>query len=371
MNPFFEACAILDKKSLISAAKKYHDNEQNKISVRSQIYNPFELNSSIAIIPVRGPLVKYSSWYISYEEISGMIDKALSEGVKKIIMAFDTPGGLVNGCDDLSKKIYDLRDKIEIIGHVSGYAASAGYYLASACSKLYKTHSSAVGSIGTILSVIDDTKFWEDFGIMEYTFLSKASPKKNPDPASKEGSAQIQSWVDQWGDQFVSAVARNRNTSTENVLKNFGQGDIIIGPEAVTLGMVDGIMTLDELINQITNEGGSMAGNNTPDAKHTDADLEAAQKKAADEALAAERKRGTEIRANTIPGNEKLAQEAIDKGTSLSDFLIQQTAAVKVHREEELKKVESDAGKIPRINAMESEMSEEDKLSAMIAGRTK
>jgi len=47
---------------------------------------------------------------------------------------------------------------------------------------------------------------------------------------------------------FVGAVARNRDVSEELVRASYGEGRVVGAEEALRLGMVDGIATLDEEI---------------------------------------------------------------------------------------------------------------------------
>jgi ClpP class serine protease len=49
----------------------------------------------------------------------------------------------------------------------------------------------------------------------------------------------------------VDQVAKNRGVSSEKVLKDMADGRIFIGKQAITAGLVDGVSTLDRLINTV------------------------------------------------------------------------------------------------------------------------
>jgi hypothetical protein len=63
-----------------------------------------------------------------------------------------------------------------------------------------------LGSIGAVMAVRDPSR---DKG-KDIEFVSSVSPNKRPDPTTPSGQDQYQALVDQLGDIFVAAVARNR-----------------------------------------------------------------------------------------------------------------------------------------------------------------
>jgi len=82
-----------------------------------------------------------------------------------------------------------------------------------------------------------------------------------PDPASEDGRAQIQTTVDDMAQVFVESVARNRGVPVAQVLRDFGQGDVLVGQRALDAGLVDELGTLDDLISaaEVQPTGGLMA----------------------------------------------------------------------------------------------------------------
>jgi ClpP class serine protease len=81
---------------------------------------------------------------------------------------------------------------------------------------------------------------------------------------------------------FIDAVARNRGTTAEDVKQNFGQGGVFIGDKAVAANLADGVMSLDDVCEEMkqgtkTNGGAAMATTvKTPKAeKPEEMDVEA------------------------------------------------------------------------------------------------
>lgn len=55
-------------------------------------------------------------------------------------------------------------------------------------------------------------------------------------------------------DVFISKVAQNRNISPEDVVQNFGGGDVFIGQEAVRKGLADGLSSFEEIISDLSHK---------------------------------------------------------------------------------------------------------------------
>lgn len=92
-----------------------------------------------------------------------------------------------------------------------------------------------LGSIGVV------SIFEKDDEDKTIEIVSSQSPNKRPNIQTEAGRAKIQAHVDALADVFISKVAQNRNISPEDVVQNFGGGDVFIGQEAVRKGLADGL----------------------------------------------------------------------------------------------------------------------------------
>jgi ClpP class serine protease len=205
-------------------------------------------DNGVAVVSIIGPIFRYANLYT---EISGatslqMVSKSFQAvlddpGIRSIVLNLDTPGGQASGINEFSELIYNSREIKPIYAYVGGDAASAGYWIASAASEIWADATAWLGSIGV---VIGSRK--KDSNAIE--IVSTASPKKRPDPETEEGRSAILARADALAEKFIRAVARNRNVSADTVLREYGQGDVFIGDEAVSVGMADKISSLEELI---------------------------------------------------------------------------------------------------------------------------
>ena len=215
-------------------------------------------NNNVGYLMVDGPIVPRAT---VFSDISGMtsLDVLTSDFQKleedsvidTIVMLFDSPGGVAQGLADFNSVVSNSKKKT--ISFV-WMAASAAYWMASSASKIISSPDGEVGSIGTVATIRDYRAAQEKKGIKTYEIVSTQSPKKRPDPATKEGRDVIQELVDDFANEFILAVAANRNTTKEEVLKYYGKGARVLARNALTAGMIDDIQPADVFAQSIIKE---------------------------------------------------------------------------------------------------------------------
>jgi len=193
----------------------------------------------------------YASWfgedYSTYPGLIAQIKAAeANPNVDTLEFFFDTPGGIVAGLDEASQIVAKCGKPTKAL--VGWMCASAGYYLASQCGSIEASNrSSSVGSIGTLVSLMDATKMYEKIGISFYTISSSNAPNKAPEQHSDEYKAEIQKRVDYLGALFAERVAEGRSKATGNpiskddVEKDFGRGGLVFANAALAAGMIDAV----------------------------------------------------------------------------------------------------------------------------------
>lgn len=209
------------------------------------------IRNGVAVVSISGPLVRYAglmteiSGATSYSRVAKDLGVAVrSPEVKKIILDINSGGGTVDGCQELADHILEARKVKPVVAYIGGTGCSAAYWLASACEKIYAAETSITGSIGVQLIVPPEEK---DGSL---AFLSSHSPNKNASPHKKEGKNEAQRIVDDLGEIFVSSVAANRGISKDDVLKNYGQGSVFVGPDALNRGLIDEISTMEKILTE-------------------------------------------------------------------------------------------------------------------------
>ncbi len=213
-----------------------------------------EIREGAAVIPVVGPLFRYANIFTaisgasSYEVLAKDFTSALENpDVHSIILDIDSPGGEVNGCAEFASMIFEARRKKPIIAYASGDAASGAYWIASACDQIIASETSMLGSIG-VVAVYRGSK---DENVLE--IVSSQSPYKRLDPSSKDGKSRLQSRIDDLATVFIESIAKHRGVDPLTVIKDFGGGDVLIGKNAINSGLADDIGSLEQIINEHSN----------------------------------------------------------------------------------------------------------------------
>ncbi|MCQ2123558.1 MAG: S49 family peptidase [Fibrobacter sp.] len=245
----------------------------------------------IAVIHVDGALSYRSDslteWFEedTYDSIRAAFEECMADDdIKGIVFDINSPGGEVNGCADLGNKIFEARGKkpYGIVARTGGMMCSAAYWLGSSCEKVYCADNGTLGSIGVLCCF---SKWSEDL-VKTQVVVSDLSPDKAATPDTPEGLALVKKELNDLASVFIETVARNRGTTYQDVLNNYGKGAVFIGADAVKAGLADGVISLDALCENMTkgsnyNGGAVMATTvKKTEAGSAEVDLEAVKAQA-------------------------------------------------------------------------------------------
>ena len=226
----------------------------------SQPHETMRISGDTAIIYISGLLMKNAGLFeriilgaVSMNDIRDRIEEALkNDGIKRIILSVDSPGGTVDGTQELADFIYESRNQKEIIAVADGTLASAAYWIASAASKVYITNETTqTGSIGVVTSHFDHSGLDKNVGIVETEIYAGKYKRiaSGTQPLSTEGREYMQGMVDYLYSVFVNSIAKYRGVSPEEAISKMADGRIFIGRQAIDAGLVDGISTFDGIVN--------------------------------------------------------------------------------------------------------------------------
>ena len=210
----------------------------------------------VAIVPVTGVVSRYASMFTDIcggtttARLATDIETALNDtSVRALVLDFDTPGGQVTGINELADQLFDARGKKPVIAYGGGSVASAGYWLASACDEIVVDATSLLGSIG-VVATYRLTKDSERVQTIE--LVSARSPNKRPDLNSDAGRAKAQESIDAMADIFIGRVARHRGMSADEVVAAGDAGGVLIGQQAVDVGLADRLGSLESVIAELS-----------------------------------------------------------------------------------------------------------------------
>lgn len=220
----------------------------------------YRVESGVAIIDVRDVLSKGLTFFsylfggTSMRQIGESFDMAMEDPqVHAIILAIDSPGGTVDGTEELSGKIMAARGDKPIYAWADGMMASGAYWIGAAADQIFISGETAtIGSIGVVATHVDysesDRKMgehWTEITAGRYKRIASSHR-----PLSEEGRAYIQDQVDSLYSVFVQSVAAMRDRPVEEILAA-ADGQIFIGRKAIEAGLADGMSSLNDLVNQL------------------------------------------------------------------------------------------------------------------------
>lgn len=204
------------------------------------------------VVDLKQPIVKYTSYgYIGTQYIISLLEALDShKAVTAIVLDIDSGGGMVAGTEELASVIRGLRKPT--VAYTGGYMCSAAYWIASACDKVVAApFADAIGSIGTMWSFQDFAPLLEKYGVKVYELYAPESTEKNKWYRDlKEGNEKtvLQNLSDT-NARFISSVKTYRPDAKEEVFR----GNTYGAKKAKAMGLIDEIMTLNEVISQLAN----------------------------------------------------------------------------------------------------------------------
>lgn len=258
------ARATGDKVEAPSAAQPEHR------AARGDRRSTTKSGGAIAVLPLYGVIAQRMDMMMAYcggtsaERFADEFDAAMKDpDVSAIVIDCDSPGGSVQGTPELAKRIYDARGKgKKLIAVSNSCMASAAYWVCSACDEVVASPSAETGSIGVYTVHVDQSGMNEKLGL-EYTLIKAGEHKAegNPwEPLSADAEAFIQSQVDEMYGAFVGAVAKHRGIKVSEVNENFGQGRCFTSKQALAVGMIDRIATLEDVLKKLGAKDVGMSG---------------------------------------------------------------------------------------------------------------
>lgn len=216
---------------------------------------------NVAVIPVYGPIsprmsmMARSSGGTSAETIRDSFREALADAdVDGIVFDVDSPGGVVEGIDELAAEIRAGRGQKPIAAVANHVAASAAYWIASAADEFVATPSATVGSIGVFTAHQDVSAALEAEGIRT-TLISAGKYKTEGnrfEALGEEARAAIQADVDAWYGTMTASIAKGRGVSVDVVRGSaYGEGRSIMARKALDAGVIDRIDSLENTIRRV------------------------------------------------------------------------------------------------------------------------
>lgn len=215
--------------------------------------------TSVAIVYVDGPIMlgEHQPSPFSEEAVATSTDlrKALEtaaddETIKAVVLRVNSPGGSATASDIILDATRRLKEKKPLVVSMGSVAASGGYYVTCAAETIFADEATITGSIGVVGGKLATTDMWNKVGIK-----FKAYPRGKQ--AGLFSSAQVftpserehmQALMDEIYGVFKGHVTTARGKRLKKAIEEVAGGRVFTGRQALELGLVDKIGTLDDAI---------------------------------------------------------------------------------------------------------------------------
>ena len=206
----------------------------------------------IAVIYANGDIVEQEDpMNICGDTFAGIIAKVRADStVKGVVLRVNSPGGTVLAASKIKEEIDLTRAVKPVVASYGDYAASGGYWISNSCDHIFSNRTTLTGSIGVFSAIPEFSGTLRDVAHVNITAVNshKHSDMLNlTRPFDSEETAWMQKSVDDIYDTFVNEVAQGRD-KTVDAVDSIAQGRVWTGSEALRIGLVDEIGTLDDAL---------------------------------------------------------------------------------------------------------------------------
>jgi protease-4 len=248
--------ALIDTLKSLSGISDDDDINYISMSKYSKIPDPNKVFSSqnrIAVIYAEGTIVmgKGNDANIGGNDYAEIIrDQRLDSNIKAIVLRVNSPGGSAIASDMIWREL-ELAAKVKpVIVSMGNYAASGGYYISAAATKIYASPVTVSGSIGVFGMIPNAGNLLKDkLGISTET-VNTNSHSDFPSlfrPMNSYEQMVMQKSIENIYSDFVSKVSEGRNMRI-NAVDSIGQGRVWSGKSAKELGLIDEMGGLNDAI---------------------------------------------------------------------------------------------------------------------------
>lgn len=215
-------------------------------------------NPKVAVVYARGAIMSGSSASDMFAgEVMGSdtmikaIEKATKDDkVKAIVLRVDSPGGSALASDLIWRALEKAQEAGKpVVASMGDTAASGGYYISMGADHIVAEPGTLTGSIGVVGGKLAMGELWDKVGI-NTSVISRGknsgvlSTTTGFSPSERKS---MQAMLDDIYKQFTTKAAEGRGMEYEK-LEKLARGRIYTGEQALEIGLVDELGTLDAAV---------------------------------------------------------------------------------------------------------------------------
>ncbi len=177
-------------------------------------------------------------------------EAARDDSIKAVVLRVDSPGGSAVASEIILDATRRVKAKKPFVVSMGDVAGSGGYYVACAADTIFADESTITGSIGVVSGKLVTNPMWEKFGVTfkSYQRGANAGMLASDHPFTPEERKRMQAFMDEIYEVFRGHVKAIRGDKLKKPLDDISGGRVYTGRQALELGLVDRIGTLDDAI---------------------------------------------------------------------------------------------------------------------------
>jgi protease-4 len=192
------------------------------------------------------------------DETSEALDAAAEDdSIRAVVLRVNSPGGSAQASDEIWRAVRRTREKKPVVVSMGEYAASGGYYVASAANAVVSEPATLTGSIGVYLlrpsfaGVFDKLEIGAEV-IARGAYAPVAS---SGEPYTAEQHARTEEFVKAAYGDFIDRVSTGRGLERDAV-DQVGRGRVWLGSDALARKLVDELGGLRAAVERARLEAG-------------------------------------------------------------------------------------------------------------------
>ena len=208
--------------------------------------------NKVAVIYAEGNIVDgTSSDGVAGDRFAKIIADVRNDNtVKAVVLRVNSPGGSVMASEKIKAELELLNEKVPVIASYGDYAASGGYWISANTDYIFSNATTLTGSIGVFSMIPDLGDVVKD---KLHVTITPVKSNEHADmlgmmrPLDSKETAYMQASVERIYTKFTNIVAEGRDMTVEAV-DAIAQGRVWAGAEALGIGLVDQIGTIEDAI---------------------------------------------------------------------------------------------------------------------------
>ena len=251
-----------EKMAILAGKEKYKDVKF--VGLKEYAAAKVKANTSakkkIAVIYADGNIVEGEDQSnIAGDRFASIISKVRADStVKAVVLRVNSPGGTVLAASKIKEEIDLTRAVKPVIASYGSYAASGGYWISNSCDHIFSGATTLTGSIGCFSAI---PEFGKTVKNIAHVNVTPVKSHEHSDmlslmrPFDAKETSMMQEYVDDIYTNFVNIVAEGRDMTYEAV-DEIAQGRVWTGADALKIGLVDELGTLEDAIFYAASMGG-------------------------------------------------------------------------------------------------------------------